>query len=238
MRIALYHPWIYVRSGLERTILELCRRSRHRWTVFTSHYDREGTFPELKQVGIVELPRISVRRRYGAVLRAAATIASTRLDLSGQDALGVCCDGLGSLITLRNREVPSVCLCFTPLRAVYDQEYRARHLARLGPVRPLALAFEAGYRAIDRLAWRRYRRVIAISQTVRDRVASGGLYPADRIEIAYAGIAGERIRVCDTLERFFFLPGRITWTKNIELGLRAFQDFRARTGLDFHLVVA
>jgi glycosyltransferase involved in cell wall biosynthesis len=238
MRIALYHPWIYVKSGLERTIVEIYRRSRHRWTILTSHYDREGTFPELKEMGIVELPRVSVRRRYGTVLRAAAAIASTRLDLSGHDALAVCCDGLGSLINFRNREIPSVCLCFTPLRAVYDREYRARHLSRLGPVRPLALAFEAGYRIIDRLAWRRYRDVICISETVRDRVVSGGLWPGNRIEVAYAGIAGERIRVCHTLERFFFLPGRIMWTKNIELGLLAFKEFRERTGLDFQLVVA
>ena len=27
MKIALYHPWIYLKSGLERTILEIARRS-------------------------------------------------------------------------------------------------------------------------------------------------------------------------------------------------------------------
>jgi glycosyltransferase involved in cell wall biosynthesis len=238
VRIAIYHPWVYVKSGLERTLMELHRRSRHRWTILTSHYDREGTYPELAEMGVVELARVPVRRRYGAVLRAAATIGSTRLDLSSYDALVVSCDGLGSLLTFRNHALPTVCLCFTPLRAVYDEEYRARHLARLGPARPLGLAFEAGYRWIDRLAWKRYDHVFCISETVRERVVRGGLYPAERIEIAYAGITGERIRPSGTFEPFFFLPGRIMWTKNLELGIRAFQAFKARTGSPFELVIA
>ncbi|HTP51287.1 MAG TPA: glycosyltransferase family 4 protein [Anaeromyxobacteraceae bacterium] len=238
MRVAIYHPWIYVRSGLERTIMELYRRSRHRWTILTSHYDRDGTYPDLKEMGVIELPRVSVRRRYGAVLKAAATIAATRLDLSGQDALVVCCDGLGSLLNFRNHAVPSLCLCFTPLRAVYDSEYRARHLARLGAARPLAHLFEVGFRAIDRRAWQRYSHVFCISETVKRRVLEGGLYPPDGIDIAYAGISGERIRLCDTFEPFFFLPGRIVWTKNLELGIRAFLALRARTGFRFELVIA
>ena len=128
MKIALYYPWIYLKGGPERTILEMRRRSRHEWTIFTSHYDRAGTFPEFAQVGVVELPRVSVRRRYGTVLRAAARIVTTKLDLTGFDALVICCDGLGSLLNFRNAEKPIACLCFTPLRAVYDEEYRARHL--------------------------------------------------------------------------------------------------------------
>jgi glycosyltransferase involved in cell wall biosynthesis len=238
MKVAIYHPWIYLKSGLERTILELHRCSRHEWTILTSHYDADGTYPELKDMGVTELKRVSVDRRYGAVLGAAATIAATRLDLSDHDALVICCDGLGSLLNFRNRDRPSICLCFTPLRAVYDTEYRARHLARLGYRRPLALLFEAGFRLLDRLAWRRYRRVICISKTVRQRVLDGGLYPADGIDLAYAGIAESRIRGSESWEPFFFLPGRIMWTKNLELGIRAFQDFRARTGAEFELVIA
>lgn len=238
MRVAIYHPWIYVKSGLERTIMEIHRRSHHQWTILTSHYDREGTYPELRNMGIVELPRVSVRRRYGSVLRAAATIAGTRLDLPDHDALVVCCDGLGSLLNFRNRDIPKVCLCFTPLRAVYDAEYRTRHLARLGARKPLALVFEAGFRTIDRWAWRRYRHVFCISETVKARVLAGGLFPAAGIDIAYAGITGEHIRACETFEPFFFLPGRIVWTKNLELGIQAFQRFRARTGSPFELVIA
>jgi glycosyltransferase involved in cell wall biosynthesis len=238
MRVALYHPWIYVKSGLERTILEIARRSRHRWDIYTSHYDAQGTYPELDELGIRETARVSVKRNYGAVLAASARVAGTRLDLEGVDALVVCCDGVGSFITLRNARVPIVNLCFTPLRAVYDTEYRRRHLSRQGIRRVLALFAERAYVAVDRLLWRRYRSVVCISETVRDRAAQGGLRRRKDMVVLYPGVDGAMIAASDRFEPFFFLPGRIMWTKNIELGIAALQAFRRATGRDWRLVIA
>lgn len=110
MRVALYHPWVYLKSGLERTLLEIHRRSRHQVTIYTSHYDRDGTYPELARAGVVELPRVSVRRSYGPVIAAAAQIARTRMDPDAFDALVISCDGLGDLLTLRNHDKPVMAL--------------------------------------------------------------------------------------------------------------------------------
>ena len=238
MRVAIYHPWIYLKSGLERTILEIARRSRHQWEIHTSHYDADGTYPELKAFAIRETARVSVKRDYGAVLAASVRIATTRLDLDGIDALVVCCDGVGTFITVRNARLPIVNLCFTPLRAVYDMEYRRRHLARRGPWRWLALVLEKGFRMFDRNLWRRYRKVVCISETVRDRVVSGQLRARNDMIVLYPGVDEARIAVSDQLERFFFLPGRIIWTKNIELGIEAFLAFRRAVGADYRLIVA
>ena len=238
MRIALYHPWIYVKSGLERTILEIAKRSRHQWDIHTSHYDAEGTFPELREFRIRETGRVSVKRNYGAVLGASARVARTRLDLDGAHALVVCCDGVGTFITLRNASVPIVNLCFTPLRAVYDPEYRKRHLARQGTRRVVALILEKGYRVVDRLLWRRYDRVVCISEAVRERVRDGGLRARDDMVVFYPGVDGSHIAASERFDPFFFLPGRIMWTKNIELGIEAFLKFRRATGEQFRLVIA
>jgi glycosyltransferase involved in cell wall biosynthesis len=239
MRVALYHPWIYVKSGLERTILEIARRSRHDWDLYTSHYDADGTYPELRQFNVRETGKVSVKRNYGAVLGASARVAMTRLDLERADALLVCCDGVGSFITLRNSRRPVVNLCFTPLRAVYDPEYRRRHLARRRPMaRALALALETGYRAVDRLLWRRYRRVVCISRAVQERVDAGGLGRRLPSVVLYPGIDGASIQASDRFEPFFFLPGRIMWTKNLELGIEAFHRFRAAGHEGFRLVIA
>jgi glycosyltransferase involved in cell wall biosynthesis len=67
--------------------------------------------------------------------------------------------------------------------------------------------------------------VTCISETIRDRVASGGLYPHDRMEIVYPGVGAAAINASGTFERFFLLPGRIMWTKNIELAISAFKLF-------------
>ena len=45
-RVALYYPWIYVRSGVERTILELVRRSRHLYEVYAQ---------DLKQFALIQM---------------------------------------------------------------------------------------------------------------------------------------------------------------------------------------
>lgn len=223
MRVALYHPWVYLKSGLERTLLEIHRRSRHQVTIYTSHYDRDGTYPELARAGVVELPRVSVRRSYGPVIAAAAQIARTRMDADAFDALVISCDGLGDLLTLRNHDKPVMALCFTPLRAVYDEAYRARLLDRVGPFgRPFALGLEAGYRAIDRACWRHYSAAVAISDTIRQRIDAGRLWPADKVQVLYPGIDGARIAPGSGSDPYFLISGRIMWTKNIRLGLEAF----------------
>jgi len=238
MKVALYHPWIYLKSGLERTILEVARRSRHQWTIYTSHYDADGTYPDLRDFGVRETHKVSVKRNYGAVLAASWRIARTRLELRDVDALVVCCDGVGSFITLRNRAKPALNLCFTPLRAIYDLEYRRRHLERQGRRRWLALSIEFLYRVVDRLVWRRYHRVVCISETVRDRVVSGGLEQASNMRVLYPGVDADQIAPSDRFENFFFLPGRIMWTKNIELGVEAFLKFKRVTKLPYRLVIA
>lgn len=238
MRVALFYPWIYLKGGPERTFLELSRRSRHEWLIYTSHYDAEASFPELKSCGIRETSRVSVKRSYGAVLSASARVAATRLDLDGVDALVCGCDGVGTFITVRNSRVPVVNLCFTPLRAVYDAEYRRRHLERYPRTRWIALAVEGVYRLLDRVLWRRYSGVVCISETVRDRVADGGLRERGEMAVMYPGVDGASIVASERFEPFFLLPGRIMWTKNIELGIAAFRRFREETGRDFRLVIA
>lgn len=228
MRVAIYHPWIYLKSGLERTLLEIHRRSRHQVTLHTGHYDAEGTYPELAAAGIVVHGRVSVRRAYLPVIGAAARIAMTRIDPATYDALVISCDGLGDLLTLRNRAKPVMALCFTPLRAAYDEAYRARLLDRAGALRPLALAAEAGWRAIDRACWRNYAEVVAISRTVRDRIEAGGLWPAGRARILYPGIDAARIGPGRPAEAYFLVAGRIMWTKNLPLALEAFARAKPR----------
>jgi len=218
--------------------MEIKRRSRHDWQLFTGFYDAEGTYPELKAMQVTELNALSVERRYGTVIRAGISVATTRIPNDGFDALLVSCDGLGSFVNFANRGLPSACLCFTPLRAVYDSEYRVRHLSRNPAARALQAVAAAGYRRLDKRAWSRYRHVFCISNEVKRRVLEGGLCASERIEVAYPGIDSAQRQLSDRCESFFFLPGRIMWTKNIELAIDAFRRFRARVGTQFSLKIA
>jgi len=228
-RVALYYPWIYVRSGVERVILEIVRRSRHRYTVFTNHVNYAQTYPEFSQLAnLVVLEQVPVARTFGAVLRAARTIVAQRLDLAGFDALLVSSEGLGDLITFRNHSKPVFCFCHTPVRPVYDPVYRATWLAnhRGGRI-PLTL-YSFAYHWVTRLAWRHYRRVFANSREVAGRIAAGSLCASDKVEVLHPGVDVDAIRPCFEYDHYFLYAGRMKWTKNVELAIDAFSTFQAQ----------
>jgi glycosyltransferase involved in cell wall biosynthesis len=242
VNIALYYPWLYLKSGGERLIYKLISGSRHRWTVLTNRFDRDATYPSLRQLTVVELNRVPVKRSFGRVGQAAWHIVSQKLPIKGQDALLVVCEGLGDLVTFRNHEIPVFCLCLTPLRAAFDPFYQAEYLIRRRKrYLPFALRLAAaGFRAVDRRAWRYYRRVFAISGEIRNRIVRGNLCPADKISVVRPGIDWSRLRPSGVYEKTFLIPGRIMWTKNIELGIDAFLSFCAhRPDLsEFRLTIA
>ena len=239
--VALYYPWIYVRSGVERVILEIVRRSRHRYTIFTHHLNYAQTYPEFRDLpNVVVLGRVPVERSFGAVLRAARTIVAQKLDLAGFDALLVSSEGLGDLITFRNHATPVFCFCHTPARPVYDPVYRANWLAAHPRARiPLAL-YSLAYHLVTRRAWRHYRRVFANSREVAGRIAAGRLCPPDRVEVLHPGVDVPRIRPSFTSEPYFLCAGRIKWTKNVGLAIASFREFQRihKAASSWRLVIA
>lgn len=240
-RIAVYYPWVYLTSGAERTLLELARRSRHEITIFTSRYEPDATFPGLRDVDIRVLDDVPVKRTPLVVARAALRIVSRKLDLRGFDALLVVCEGLGDLVVLRDPGVPAFNLCLTPLRIVFDPHYRATYLAKRGALeRAVIRAGSVVFRWIDRLAWRRYRLVFPISKEVERRIVAGGLAPASRQRVLHPGVDMDAYVPSAEQDRTFFVPGRIMWTKNLELAIDAFRLFRERApdGASWRLRIA
>jgi glycosyltransferase involved in cell wall biosynthesis len=228
MKLAIYYPWLYLTSGAERTILEIARRSRHQVTIFTNRYERAATFPELEQMDVRELSEVPVKRSLAGVLTAFGRILTQRIDLEGYDALLIVCEGLGDLVALRSGSTPTYNLCLTPLRIAFDPHYRANYMAKRGLLNRAAVA--AGipfFRALDRLAWRRYRRVFAISEEIQRRILRGRLATSDKVSILNPGVELSAFTPSSRTEKRFFVPGRVMWTKNLELAIQAFQRFRA-----------
>lgn len=241
MKIALYYPWVYLTSGAERVLLELARKSRHEWTIFTNRYDSNNAYPGLKNVRIVELsPRISVNRSFSEVIKASISIIKQKLPLHEYDAFFIVCEGVGDFITINNNSLPTYCICLTPLRPVFDMLYRARYLEGKSAFAAAKLSlFGMVFKIIDRLLWKKYKRIFCISQEVRKRVIAGGLAGDDRIEVIYPGINYSEFKPTWNYEKYFLLPGRIMWTKNIQLGIEGFKLFLENNPefQDFRLIV-
>lgn len=236
MKPAIYYPWVYLKGGAERTIVELMARSRHDWTLYTNRYEPESTFPELRHVPIRVLKRISVRRSVIDVARAGLTLLTQTIDPRGHDALVVVSEGLGNLVALRS-QMPTSCICLTPLKIVYDPVTREHYFRRGGRL-PQRLATRV-YARLERPAWRRYQRVFCNSHETMRRLVGAGLVDAARAEVAYHGVDLDRFQPAGSRDRYFLVPGRIMWSKNIELAIEAWRSFKpnAADGA-FRLVIA
>lgn len=226
MRIALYQPWIYLYGGLEKSLLEVVTRSEHDWVVYTGHYEPENTFPEFKNVDVRVLNPTSVKRTLFGTLFSAIQITRQKIPTEDFDAVAVWCDGLGDLITFRNHSLPLMNICSTPLRAAFDPVYEKQALADRGFLYQLSYKiFKHGFKKVDKAAWRHFDSVITTSTEVKNRIIEGELCTNEaKMVMAYPGIEYKSNLESITYEPFILLPGRIMWTKNIQLAITAFLE--------------
>jgi glycosyltransferase involved in cell wall biosynthesis len=239
LRVALYHPWVYLMGGAERVLAQLVRRSRHRFTILTNHFEPDRTFPELSDCDVVELRRVSVERRAVPTAKAIATVLAQRLPTARHDALMVSAESVGELVTLLHARLPPCfAYCHTPMRVAYDDVLRTQSF------RPSAGLLErAGVRAfrtVDRVAWRRFARVFCNSRETERRLLQYRLVRPERTEILHPGVDLDELPMGGPSQRYFLLPGRIAATKNLELGIEAFLHLRRQGALPegFGLVIA
>lgn len=241
MKVALYYPWLYLKSGAERVVVKLLEESRHDWTLFTGRYEPESTYPELKSATIRELGGLSVKRTVRHTAANCWKVMTRRLPVEGFDALVVVCEGLGDLVLLRGARVPTINICLTPLRIAFDEVYQQQYLAGQGPLKRLGVqAGAAAFRVFDRAAWRRYDHVFCISEEVKRRAVQGALPGAADAEVLHVGLGVLPQEPGERYDRYFLLPGRMMWTKNLELGVDAFRKMRESSPDlgEFRLVIA
>jgi len=242
MKIAIYYPWIHLKSGVERTILETVRRSKHKYTIFTNHYDRKGTYPEFKNLKVVELRKIPVRRNLFSVFQAAVIIIFQKIDLMPYDLLLVHSEGMGDLILFRNNKIPAVCYCHTPLRPVFDIDYKKRVFTKKNIFgKTIYIVFAYIFRVVDRFLWQRYKHVLFNSKETLMRAKGGNLIGKNtKCQILHPGVDWLNIKNTNKPKKYFLVPGRIMWTKNIELAIISFNRFQEITEWKsgFKLVIA
>jgi len=242
LKIALYYPYIHLRSGIERTILEILKRSKHDWHIFTNLYEKATTYPELEKFKsrITELKRISVNRSYLNTLKSAWVVFNQRLPIEGFDVLWVHNEGLGSLINFKNKDIAKVCFCHTPIKLIYDKSLRQDYLSKNPFKAPFYYLFYFLFKAIDRNAFSLYDWCFCVSNEVKKRILENSLLPENKLEVIYRGVDTASFSGDVEYGNYFFQPTRVKWWKNIELSINAFNLMqKERKELqDFRLVIA
>jgi glycosyltransferase involved in cell wall biosynthesis len=237
LKIALYYPWVYLKSGVERTIYQTITRSRHEWDIFTSHYDKNNTFPEFKNLNINILSSISVNRSFYHTIRAILKISIMKINEEKYDAILIHSEGLGNFFTLKHNKIPIFCYCHTPVRSVYDPVYIDTYLKNNPNKKYLLKIFSIIYRYFDKKCWNRYDKVFVNSLEVKKRLLDNNLVDKNKIIVLNPGIDVSISDFSLINEKYFLVAGRIMWTKNIELAINAFNDFSYSTGT-YKLIIA
>lgn len=240
MKIAVYYPWVHLKSGVEKTIFNTIIGDKHnKYTVFTNRFNKKDTYPEFGKIKVVELKSVSTKRDILSTLKSAITIAFQKVDLNGYDLLVIHSEGLGDLFLLRNHQIPAICYCHTPLRPVFDTEYRSRAYSKLNIFSKIVFSsLSYLYAIVDRKLWKKYKYIIFNSNETYKRAIRGKLITKNiSYKIIRPGVEWNKIKPTSIFDKYFLLPGRIMWTKNIELAINAFNMFtKSKNG--FKLIIA
>lgn len=242
MRIALYYPWICLKGGVERTILEIVKNKSHDYTLFTNRFDKKNTFSEFKNVSVVELHKIPERINIISNIFGALVILFQKIDLSGFDLFMIHSEGIANLVTFRNKGIPIMLFCYTPLRPVYDS-YHASHIFQQKNIFVQKIMFILSniFKAIDKKLWKNFQYIVFISKESMLRANKANIISSkSKTTIINPGSDWANIMPSNKFEKFFLLPGRITWSKNIELAIEAFSLFNAKSKYKekFKLIIA
>ncbi len=234
-KIALYHPWLKGKGGAEKVVLEYARNSEHEVEVFTLFYNEERTFSEFQEINIQVL---GSNKEPGSFidkgLRFGLGAIITKLPLQKFDKLIVSEAGLGSLITLRNHEIPVICYCHTPLRPTLPEFRKTYRKEKNIALRPIYFTGIELYNFLEKQAWKKFDKVITNSQLTKRRVMQKKLASEDKIKIVNPGSDIESNK-SESYQNYFFYPSRFRRYKRQDLAIKAFQ----KADLDnFKLILA
>jgi glycosyltransferase involved in cell wall biosynthesis len=228
VRVAYFYPWIFCKGGAERVILETLKRTEHDFDIFTFCYDKEGTFPELKEYNITELTHLDVR---GVLSRGAKFGLNSLIrkipDLKSYDVFNIGTAGIADLMAIRNNKIPILCFCHTILRPVHEMysEYKS---TRFKGWKKLPFIFSANaYKLVEKMAWKNMDLVLCNSQNTKNRVLNAKLIDQNKVDVLNPGVDTKRFR-SGRHEKYFLTTGRIQWYKRFELAIDAFRSMKKK----------
>lgn len=170
-RVAIVHDYLTQRGGAERVVLSLLRMFPDA-DLYTSVYDRDGTYPEFQDLRI----RTTVLQRLphrGLMFRALLPLyahAFSRMRLSGYDLVISSSSGFAHRVKVTDGL--HVCYCYTPPRFLHrTDDYLAGGALGTKWVLPVIRPLVRRLRLSDVQAARRPDRYVTVSREIADRVA-------------------------------------------------------------------
>ncbi len=220
MKVAIVHDWLNQWGGAEQ-VLDVLHGLFPNAPVYTSIYDPDAVPSAWKSWDIRpswmdRLP--AIHRRHQPYLPLYA-LAFARMNLSGYDLVisnkSGFCHGVHT-----GPEALHICYCLTPTRYVWDYQGYVQREAVSPLVRILLLPLIAILQNWDRRAADRVDLFVAISDTVRARIAR--FYERDA-PVIHPPVDVDRFRVEESKQDFYLIVSRLVPYKRLDLAIEAFR---------------
>lgn len=231
--IALFHPWIKSRGGAEKVVLELLKKSKHKFDIYTWAYDKENTFSEFKKYDIkILVPEFCKKLTRFHILRGIFFPLSLlkKIPLEKYDKFLISTSGLAEFIIFRNyKKGKTYAYVHTPLREAnikivrwnLENRYNENFLKK-----QIYLVAVKIYKIFEKLAWKKLDGVIFNSKLSESRAKEHGLLKKQKRYIICPPINFSRFELLKTRGgKHFIYISRLNLPKRQDILIEAWKKF-------------
>ncbi len=231
-RIALFHPWIKSRGGAEKVVLEMLEKSKHKIDLYTWVYDKKNTFKEFEKYDIKVLtPKLGKKIARYHILRGLFFPISMfkKIPLKNYDRFLISTSGLAEFVVFRNhKKNKTYGYIYTPLREanrkIVRWNLKNRHQSKLSKLTYLSAV--RVYRLFEKLAWRRFSKVMFISNLSKSRGDEHKLNNNKEVVVLHAPVDFSRFEKLKGKDKGYFLYySRLNPPKRQDLLIIAWKKF-------------
>ncbi len=221
LRVAIVCSWLNQYGGAER-VLQALHDLYPEAPIYTSIFWREAFPPSWQDWDVrpSSLDRLPLIRQHHQWFLPLYPYAFEQLDLSDYDLVISVTSGFAHGVVTHPNTL-HVCYCLTPARFLwgYHQYVEREGIGRLAR---LALPlFVHRLRVWDRVAADRVDHFVAISRTVRQRIAK---FYRREAKVIYPPVEVERFSLSKERGDYFLIASRLVPYKRIDLAVRAFNQ--------------
>lgn len=234
MKLAIAHPFLYVRGGAEKVVLKIAQRFDAK--IYCALYEKDKTFPEFKDTDIEVIPSKAFGLMPGMLpIRIRHAIAAGEAfyfrKLSDYDVINA--QGTPSE-WIRHKNERVVWYCHTPNREAFDL-YDFRMNRRRPHGKLVYWGCIQAFKYFENRTVPKLEHIFANSLNTQERLQK---YLGLKSEILHPGVDYGEFE-CENYEQYFLYPSRITPEKRFEYAIEAFRQFKRKSGQkNWKLIIA
>ncbi len=221
MKLIITQSNLTLRGGAERVLLKIAQH--YDATIYTTEYDRKGTFEEFGGLDVRVIGKRNGMLPYGRISQG-LSMGLGFYNLKIDEDYDVINAHIAPSHWVRKNNERVLWYCHTPLREVYDL-YGYRLSMRKTWQKPVYMLGAAMVRRMDQSIVKDIRHIIANSSNTQSRIEK--YYGRKDSIVLNGGVDRQRYSNMGD-DRYFLYPSRFSPNKRQEYAISAFERFSAR----------